>query len=71
MLGQLDTVGHPEEGGLGLLLVMAVLMATVIVPAAADDIVLVSLMTGIGNARLVVLLVDLQFGKHLPWSLQP
>jgi hypothetical protein len=70
MLGQLDTVGHPEEGDLGLLLVMAVLMATVIAPAAAaDDIVLVPLMTGIGNARLVVLLVDLQFGKHVPWSL--
>ena len=45
MLGQLDLAGHPEVG-LGLLPVMAVLMVTVIVPAAtADDIALVPLMT--------------------------
>jgi len=33
MLGQLDTVRHPEDG-FGLLLVMAVLMTTVIARAA-------------------------------------
>ena len=66
MFGQLDTVRHPEVG-LGLLLVMAVLMATAI--AAADDKALVPLMTaGVGIA-LVVLFADLQVGKYLPRSL--
>jgi hypothetical protein len=74
MMGQLDMVRHPEVG-LGLLLVMAVLMATVIAPAAtADDIALVPLMIaddiGIGIA-LVVVFAELQFGKHLPLSLRP
>lgn len=59
-------VRYPEVG-LGLLLVMA---ATVIVPAAADDIALVPLMTadGVGIA-LVVVFADLQAGKHLQLSL--
>jgi len=53
---------------LGLLLVMV----TVIAPAAtAYDIALVPLMTahGIGIA-IVFLFADLQFGEHLPRSLQ-
>jgi hypothetical protein len=67
-MGQLDKIRRLEVG-LGLLLVMAVLMANVIAPAAtADDIA--PLMTGFGNARLVVFFVDLQFGKHLPCSPQ-
>jgi len=58
MLGQLDTVRHPVEVGLGLLPVKALLTATVIVPAATvDDIALVALMT-VGIA-LVVLFADL------------
>ena len=77
MLGQLDMIRHLAEIGLGLLLVMAALMTTVIVPAAtADDIAPVPLMSkhgialvGVGIA-LVVLFADLQFGEHLPWSLQ-
>ena len=52
---QLDIVRHPSEVGLGLLLVMAVLIATLIAPAAADDIALVPLMStdGIGIALVV------------------
>ena len=68
MLGQVDMIRHPAEVGLGLLLVMA----TAIAPAAtADDVALVPLMTAddIGIA-LVVVLAELQFGKHLPPSLQ-
>jgi len=64
MFGQLDTVRHPVEVGLGLL---PVVMATVIAPAAtADDIGLVPLMT----ADLVVF-ADLQFWKHLLCSPRP
>jgi hypothetical protein len=66
MFGQLDMVRHPEVG-LGLLLVIVVLTATTIAPAAADDIALV---VGIGIAPVVVF-ADLQVGKHFPWSLQP
>ena len=65
MFGQLDTVRHPAEVGLGLL---PVVMATVIAPAAtAYDIALVPLMTADG---LVVVFPELQFGKHLPWNLR-
>ena len=68
MFGQSDMAGHPEVG-LGLLLVMAVLMVTVIA-AAADDIALVPLMSaGVGTA-LDVVFADLQFGEHLPRNLQ-
>ena len=61
----MDTVRHPEVG-LGLLpVVMAVLMVMVI------DIAPVPLMTadGIGIV-IVVVFADLQFGEHLPRSLQ-
>jgi len=67
MFGQLDTVKHPAEVRLGLLLVMAVLMARgAVAPVAAVDIVLVRrLMIAHG-----VVFAELQLGKHLPRSLQ-
>jgi hypothetical protein len=67
MMGQLDMVRHPEVG-FGLLLVMLVLTATAIAPAA-DDIALAAVTTAhdIGIA-LVVVFAELQFGEHLPWS---
>jgi hypothetical protein len=43
MFGRLDMVRDPAEVGLGLL--FAVLIATLIAPVAADDVALVSLMT--------------------------
>jgi hypothetical protein len=62
-------VRHPDVG-LGLLLGMAVLMTTVIAPAStADDIALVPLMTADGIGVVLVVFVELQLGKHLPWSL--
>ena len=59
MLGQFDTVRHPAEVGVGLLLVMV----TVIAPAAtADDIGLVPLMTAYGiDIAFVVVSAELQF----------
>jgi len=64
--GQLDTVRHSAEVGLGLL---PVVMATLIAPAAtADDIALVALMS-VGIV-LVAVLADLRLGEHLPSSLQ-
>jgi len=57
MLGQVEV-------GLGLLLVMATVIA---LAATADDIALGLTADGIGNARLVVLFVDLE---HLPRSLE-
>jgi len=70
MFGQLDRVRHPVEVGLGLLLGIAVLMATLIAPAAPAVAVLVPLMSaGVGIA-LVVVFADLQSWEHLPRSLQ-
>jgi hypothetical protein len=70
MLGQLDMARHPELG-LGLLLVAMAVLTVTVIAAAPDGIALVPLMTadGIDNPRLVVLFV--QFGKHLSPSLQP
>jgi len=71
MSRQLGKIRHPEVG-LGLLpVVMAVLMATVISPAA-HDIALVPLMsTGIVfGIALVLVFADRQVGKYLPRSLQ-
>ena len=64
MFVQLYMVRHPKLG-LGLLLVMAVLIATLIALVVADDIALVPLMTG-DDIALVVLFADLQVGKYLP-----
>ena len=61
MFGQLHTVRHPAEVGLGLLpVVTAVLTVTEIAPGAAYDIALVALMTsdGVGIAP-VLLFADL------------
>jgi hypothetical protein len=62
---QLDSARHLKVVE-ALLPVMAVLTLRAIDPAAPNDIALV---VGFGIA-LVVVFAELQFGKHLPWSLQ-
>jgi len=69
MLGQLDMVRHQAEVGFGLLLVMA--RAAVAPASTAADISLVPRMSAGVGIVFVVVFADLQFGEHLPLSLQP
>jgi hypothetical protein len=64
-----DIVRYPEVG-LGLLpMVIVVLTATAIAPAAADNIALVPLMTA-GAVGIALVVADLYVERHLPRSQQ-